>query len=127
MCTCGALEREPVVSHGLAPHLLVRPPAGDFAEVVLQGEDDGGGLFDAHQDNMYTRHDNGLRSLPRTDEGNNDGLWGHTDLGKAVAASCDHCGAARLSLRKAIKLHHWQMIGQQRGFFVGLGMGLGSS
>ena len=34
----------------------------------------GGGLFDYHQDNMYTRHDNGLRSLPRTDEGNNDGL-----------------------------------------------------
>ena len=33
----------------------------------------GGGLFDLHQDNMYTRHDNGDRTLPRTEGQNNDG------------------------------------------------------
>ena len=42
--------------------------------LAVPGVVNGGGLFDYHQDNMYTRHDNGLRSLPRTDEGNDDGL-----------------------------------------------------
>ena len=34
----------------------------------------GGGKFDLHQDNMYTRHDNGARTGPRTAHGNSDGL-----------------------------------------------------
>jgi ectoine hydroxylase-related dioxygenase (phytanoyl-CoA dioxygenase family) len=34
----------------------------------------GGGMFDLHQDNMYTRHDNGARTGPRTADGNSDGL-----------------------------------------------------
>eukprot|EP01048_Picozoa_sp_COSAG05_P015631 COSAG05_NODE_1904_length_3853_cov_9.683957_4_plen_248_part_00 len=33
----------------------------------------GGGKFDLHQDNMYTRHDNGARTSPRTPDGNSDG------------------------------------------------------
>jgi hypothetical protein len=34
----------------------------------------GGGMFELHQDNMYTRHDNGARTTARTAEGNSDGL-----------------------------------------------------
>lgn len=34
----------------------------------------GGGAFKLHQDNQYTRHDNGDRTTPRTPDHNSDGL-----------------------------------------------------